>query len=757
MSSKKVATWDEMLAQSDLPADDFTWTDGSNYGMDGFDYLQTENEGVLDGARLPEVKGMSGLPEGVLASEVDGFDLSFVDSDPLHVVENGVNLGAFLKEGAWPGMDVEDEGVDISLVDLSWLDPTQEQDPARLPKEHRPDQPPLKSTMELEEAWGANRRTDGIYLVPNKDKEIADYERSIQSPPPALPGAKKASAEDLRDAVCRALRRAHYGHDLSAIKQELVDTLGYEAVKVRAAVQKIEEEYGLLGTVFVRAAAFPGIKNGKWAKELKRTARTARYVVTDDPAVASKLGMVQVTEVPWKKALAHYAPRLQAAGYRVASGDPKEALRRAFLSGPAAAQIEPGHKPIEVRPADTISSEQAHKTLASAPKPVAEKVASPEVRIQEKKRQAVLNEIMAWVKAGKLSQEDALRLRSSSVDALTLKTAALALVQAVGDHRVYDGLGAHLPKDAQLRRQAAFASLAEKEAAVEAGLRQKLSVRLAKAVKAGLLTKAEVERILSMDKKATELDRIATMAIQVAEQHRRIELPIVETKEYEGTAFEAVTASVSETPDFNEEQKMVLAAAKASGIKASEFWGLLRWARRQMTEGMMGRDFDQMLRSWWSKPVRQAAKHLLGQLREQHEGLSGNIYVDASAYASPTGAKGCEEGALKHRANTIPVVLEMPRCASCIHVRVMKDGRRRCGVYNKFLASEPPVDDPKAVQSEAIRMANASDAEVTASLFNPNEFNLQSQFDGDLTLDNTPSIEKLGEILFGGLELGEGK
>ena len=54
-----------------------------------------------------------------------------------------------------------------------------------------------------------------------------------------------------------------------------------------------------------------------------------------------------------------------------------------------------------------------------------------------------------------------------------------------------------------------------------------------------------------------------------------------------------------------------------------------------------------------------------------------------------------------------------------------------------------------------IRLANASDSEKTASLFVNNydegEFNLQQ--DHNVDFSDAPSLDKVGEVLFGGFEI----
>ena len=54
-----------------------------------------------------------------------------------------------------------------------------------------------------------------------------------------------------------------------------------------------------------------------------------------------------------------------------------------------------------------------------------------------------------------------------------------------------------------------------------------------------------------------------------------------------------------------------------------------------------------------------------------------------------------------------------------------------------------------------IRLANASDSEQTASLFvnnyDANEFNLTAS--DSVSIDDAPSHEELGDVLFGGFEV----
>jgi len=652
--SKQSTDWaDQLVADSDLPADEFTWTDGSNYGQDGFQFDQTMGEGVKNHGAPPgstpggirddafgTVMGMSSLPDGSLANENEPEDVTFVDEDPLQIVDDGFNLTAMLEDSEVPLPENAREAA--SLADLAWLDPTQEQDPDRLPKELLPDRPPLDSSPELEDAWGVDRRTTGVHLVPSEDLDTARYNQEIRSPAPATPGTR-AAADVFRAAVVRASQRSHFGYPLTKIGAELVHTLGTDP-RLPTVMSLLASEHGLAGTVFVKASIFPGLKNGKWAKELKRKAKGARYVVTDNPVIAQKLGKQMVAEVPWAEALAHYRPMFAREGYKVASGDPRAVLRQAFLSGPQAKAVEASPKPIDMRPADTVTAADAFTAMAAAGPRELQVVASVEKRAEQAKRAAVLAQVDKWAAQGAVPAEVALKLKQSSAHPKDILRVVAKYVQAreVSD---YGGQGV-VASDGRQER------ITPKQAAAE------------------------------------------------VDPHRHV----------------------------------------------------LRWARQRMSEGLMGQEFSALIQARWASPLLKVAGHKIQAARDEHEGLAGNLYVDAGAYASPAGVGGCEEGALRHRANQVKTVLAMSRCQACVH-----GGHGQCSIYNKPLiqSAAAVVPDVKGLQKKTLHMADASDAEVTASLFSPSEFSLQSPMSEDLELEDAPSTEALSVVFGSGMDLGE--
>ena len=642
--SKKMTDWTDHLAGSNLPADSMTLTDASTYGLQGFQFDTDLGGGVQESpARLPETKGLSGLPDGFVQGAEEGLDLQeLTESD------DGSDLTEMLSEEEGGLPLTEEQKKQASITDLTWLDPTQDPDPERLPVN------PVNVKPELEATWTGNRPPAG--LVPNKDREIAQYEESIRDGKKdqlsGLPGGKKASGEEIRDAALQAVRLAHYGKPILGIKRELVARLGKDAIATRKVVEMLEQEHGLLGNVFIRASAFPGIRNGKWVPEIKKLG--ARYVITDDPAVANKLGMEMVDEVPWGRAYNYYAPRLRAAGYTLkigsSKGNPKWALKMAFNDGPVSVEPEPTLKP------------KGHVMAVAKEPDDSVPVKGAEEQGREKKVKAALVHVAQWVKAGKMTQQDALKVynfsKKASVQDTDILKMATDILTAPKDTPVYKGAGAQAAKERVAPRTAA--------------------------------------------------------------------------------------------PEFDPLMKEVAKVASATGYKTGEILGLLKWARQQMSEGMAGSKLDVMLSTRFSNPLMKAASKLLKEVRGSHEGLSGHLYVDAEAYASPSGTTGCDRGALKHRANALKYVHAMDRCAGCVHAV-----DEVCQKYNKKLASEVPAQDPKEYQKEALRLADAPDNEVTAALFNTAEYDLHNAAGDDIAIDPKVATETLSEVLFGGMEIGD--
>lgn len=384
-------------------------------------------------------------------------------------------------------------------------------------------------------------------------------------------------------------------------------------------------------------------------------------------------------------------------------------------------------------------------------------------RAQEHRK--VLGTLGRWVRDGLLPKEAAARLASSDADARDVLRVAAALVgrgrvaQYSGvsnDGRVAEVAPAEAwamltaAEDRVKRSSAAVSAEADKRlhAASRAGKRQAaVQEKVAKVVTAidrGL----RGQPLMNLIRKLVARDEVAEVSALLDPILRRtgaLEAKASDPRNYEGAQFERAPTE---------------APKAASGPAYGETERLVRWARQQMSEGFAGEELDQLLSNRFAFSVRTAAASVIHKLRSAHEGLSGHAYVDAEAYASRTGTAGCEKGALRHRANQVPAVLTMPRCATC-SLRVAKaDGTPVCSMYNKVLVASAAeaVEDPRAYQAEMLRLSNGTDADRTAALFSnaydPGEFNLGEDGELDhLVVADAPSNDDVGDIFFGGMEV----
>ena len=591
----------DLFEGTHLPSDLLTPSLGSNYGMDGFEDMQY-GLGVLEGVLDPALHRPPALPDGVMQTAAAEMDLT--------------------------------DMLEPQLADLKWLDPSQEQDEDRLP--HRPEMIP-----ELVNAWGVNRRTDGVSVEAHK-KELsrARYEQSLSKE-----GApKRANERTMIKVVSHAMRRSVEGQHIDRIVREACESMGSEFRRIVPHLRMVKAEHGLVGNVFVRAAAYPGWNGGKGKKHVKKHASSAKYIIVTagDLEQATWIqdgrciytGKKAVTEIPWKEAYTHYAPRLRATGRKVASGNPKQALQASFLSFPETKTHE-DYKPREVRAGEVSFGHEFRQQFDIDPD--------------------VVGSAPAATLDGFLWGGDPQGTRVKSADDL---------------RSALEGVAAH-------RQSGAYSG--------------------------------DVLRAAPMTRTGVVL---------------------------------------------SDENSAIAKAASEGGVSGNEIRSTLRAARRAMSEGLAGKDLTSYITHRFASSVLSASRELLAGLRTLHEGASGFLYVDAEAYASPSGARGCEQAASRHRANQIPSVAEMPRCASCTLALPLEDGTRKCGVYNKVLLPDTTGEEIRQIKAQNIKQTEMSDAEATASYFapkyDPTEFGLHNANLDAIEHAPLTETEKLGEILFDG-------
>lgn len=725
MSDQKKAQFD-VLSESHIPSDLLTPTLGSNYGMPGYEDLEY-GMGVLEGVLNPDLHPAPALPTGLS------------------------------KAGAESALDITEMVNENPITDLSWLEPDPAQDPERLPKN------PHQVLPELEALWGES--TNGVTVFPN----------SAPAKVQELP-AKRASASQLMKVATHAMRRVVQGHDVDEVVNQAMESVGEDMARLAPTMRALKAESGLLGNVYIRAAAYPKWGGGKWSKAVRKLAKDARYIIVPEGdqeqatwvqnGRCAYTGKLVVSEVPWEEALEHYAPRLAGAGFPVPEGVPaKEGLRQAFLASAKKTLTRSQDYVSEQRGQADLSTSRLEGRAASAEHSVKSVAAAAKQRHRSVARVAHQREralkakfIQELLSSGQVSAEEvrglSLELKSVSKVASALREKLAEADRAVYDKRFFhsavDGnpdLVAPKQADRQLRRKARKAS--SRQAAVNAVASQRLEATTRKA-RSELRVRALVARVedeIARGARGSYLRKFIVTTIPKEDVKFASTLlgPVLRKT---GALNDApAEASVYEGAHFTRPAR---SERTAKSVLAGQISKAASWVRRTMSEGFAGSELDSLIEQRIASSLLEASSEAISELRATHEGGSGFLYVDSEAYASQHGVEGCKTGALRHRANQIPAVSAMARCATCTLAREMPDGTRKCGAYNKALLEDVSGPELSQLKHANIQSSNMTDAEATASYFAPtyehSEYGLRNANLEGLSL-SLPENEKVQVVM----------
>jgi len=718
---------------------------GSNYMMDGFWHDMEYGHGLkenpaADPVPQPSESGMAQLPDGLMvALEID--DAPAEAFEIFHQDDEGAMDLAALGIVARLAPDVDRS--DVGVVDHNWLSDAY-QDPSRLP-----DKPVDNGIPELQEAWGD--RTDGIMRVDLYDRSSLTYEDAMQHEEDDDP----LNRDKLASFVRMAMRRSAAGQSMDHIKQKLLDAMGPKlARQIVKPVQAIQSEHGLSGNVYVRASAYPRLQHGKWAKELQKAAKGCRYLIAaegeDCQSCATALNLVVVghpNEIPWADELQRYAISLRATRKepkRASKQGPREYLQTWLLAASQSPRldIEPSRNR-HTMPVDQVTAAEAKKALVEFTIPHRVVLDMTE-RHNKKDAEKVVKRVGAMVKAHLVTPEEAQSLLSSNAPPKDILKAAAKIALTV-KKATYQG-AAPLVQGETISKEAAWAELNKAASQWEAG-HQVVRDRVAKdqITQKVRLIKAKINGGLKGKRLAAFIRETLT------QQEAFLASPLLKDILQKTSALNPKVAQVKQYDDVKRTRH--IASTPEISVPATEIRKAARWVRQQMTEGMAGSELDQLIQLRLDHKVRKAGDQQLAKIRSEHEGVSGHLYVEAAAYASPEGTAGCEQGALKHRANQLKFVLAMERCGSC----VFKNANGACQKYNKELIDELSPEIRKEFQSLNLASHAMSDQESTAALFavgaeamaSAYEFGLHNGALDDVTTA-APDPEMLDGIFFGG-------
>ena len=642
---------------------------------------------------------------------------------------------------------------------------------------------------ELESSW-EKMEDMGIY---------ADFQKELVAP---VQTVDVISDKQLEETLYRAARAQAKGASQKDIDRLVRVSLEENAYMIQDELEWLKSQQGLNGNVYVLASAYPNLHNGQWKDEIRKLAKTARYLIVDTDTTMGKklasyerfLGMDVVEEINWKEAFDHYAPKLKALGCRLANGDSYEQrIQYAFLNIPKK-QANLGTRPQDYRPVDHITLKEAQEQFERAEKTERVVYAQSDREAKLLFKQAAKKAVQSY-RAGLISKTELREIVStkdhnkilaalSDRKRLTASSGDYELPTMTEHHSVvsrekeYNRVSEEVARR-KAQREKALANHSFVESSEYQGVQQTAHYtnysqdssvekaqeriqqrqaqkhqeqveqkvqKVASAIERGLRGNA-LQRLIKSSFNQEDL-RVASPLLNplLKETNALAQPQVKKAREYQGTREHQHQASVR-----NDHQVRISQQERT-------FQKVARWTRQQMTEGTAGSTLTNLIKAKFAPSFLKSAQGVIERVRKAHEGLSGFAYVDAEAYATPTGSKGCDEGALKHRANQLKFVLAMDRCQGCSFANRLADGTSVCQKYNKKLSSEIPVENPQQYQQEMLRMADASDAEHTASLFGTtytNDFGLQNTSLDGFGFNETASVEQLGNLFFGGMDIGE--
>ncbi len=528
-----------------LPADLFTPTEGSTYLLDGYPDTQY-GEGTAHKWDNASVRGLAGIPDGVIGGDADWEKSASINFEGFTIPEE---------------LDADEHP---DLVDHTWLDPEQPQDPNRLPKSH------FVAVPELEEAWGKGRRTDGVRLISAVDKERAEYEASLKAPVKVASYSKATVA----DAIAKAWRRVTAGTSVRAAGVELTTALGDDA-RVARTLTAMQSEVGLIGPVYIRADAYPKCASGTWADTVRKTACDAQYVqskpdctgcvMAQEGRCAAFGGRRLVTEVPYEQALEVYKPRIVAAGIKVATGDAKAVLRRGLTAAAQKkAEAPESNFHVVADAAQGVSATDARRALASATGPAA--VRNPSDVQREKALVAAQRRVAQYVRDGLMGQEDATHLVRSVTDPVEMVRRASVLAARPVVATEYTGAENQTVSDLANR---GLKAAGESPLVSRADALRKVNASILRWRKEGLISAADAVRLASSKADPADIARAATSIIVARGLPARFSSSV-------GRAWrEAFTASPSAAAASSRRDVSTLPTKQAS---QDEVWSELREA-----------------------------------------------------------------------------------------------------------------------------------------------------------------------------------
>jgi hypothetical protein len=272
-----------------------------------------------------------------------------------------------------------------------------------------------------------------------------------------------------------------------------------------------------------------------------------------------------VAEVPWDIAYKKYATRLKTAGHNLPSttNNPKEALKKAFISGPVTSHREtsfPIHK------VEEISSQEAIQKLASLKK---EAELISKISIEHRNRKIALQQkLEKWVDGRYITLSQMQTLLSSQADPSSIMKVASHIADAnmvqSGKYTNPEGMRpvsvlSHAEAWGMLR-EAEVNTKSENKALKDRVVQQAKSY-ITKFAKNGLITKKQADELLGMSSLKESVTKLASLVSTQLSSKSKVVGSSVKVSNYSGIGVQ------KSQPQVTAEQAKKLILSKAAADK----------------------------------------------------------------------------------------------------------------------------------------------------------------------------------------------
>jgi len=596
-------------------------------------------------------------------------------------------------------------------VDHGWLDADLYQETEQLPES------PHHKT--LEEFWDSGQDAGaGATLMPNVAHRGDDIISSRDKEKPNVMSTL-VRAVMLGMGKREAIRHTIAAHTPNIVREHTGEIKSF-----------LRNEFGLLGSVYISAAEFPGCAKGEADKYINGYSKWARYIlakkrcgkcVHNVNGMCATIGKVLVDKVPYNMGTAKHCNRqLVATDRQPLSLNLRD--RKKWKSEIRSAMCRPAVQTVREASCPTHKVREASEAQVKAEFAAVKPLEPTKNNVLSKYTTAIASKVVA----GSLPLRGEVSGTKYDIDPVhVFHCISSSEFPSCNEFPVNSGNTAPYIADSVCTCIGSPVCVHTKKMRLKGQdvfcdkvIEKTMSVMVGKGMKSAALAKSAM-RLLAKGKDPEQVLRA-----------------FINTKTKSNRVFTGAAG--------------VVAPGKiVKYVDEHEICGVVNEIKMAMNSGFFGPELRQYIKTITPKRMaKQVIKRVAGLVREE-DGLMGVYYLDPVPYSD---YGSCRQGANLHRSSGIEFVKAGNKCHGCVH----KNELSMCSRYGKLVVDEVNYEN-KAEQQKAILSSgtvnNVDIASLMSGITALEEMELTSTHVGGVEFDITGEPEPLPDvILSGGIE-----